>query len=138
MEEKTQQKAQEMYMELKQIEQQMKQLQKQIEVVESQTMEVMDVAESLDELKSIAEAKEILVPISNGIFARAHIKSPEKFLVNVGANVVVEKSALDTKKLVNKQSAELTRFREDMMRQLEKFAVNAQNIEESLNKLVSE
>ena len=138
MEEKTQQKAQEMYLELKQIEQQMKQLQKQIEAVEGQVMEILDVAESLDELKNIQEAKEILVPISNGIFAKAIIRSPDRFLVNVGANVVVEKSDLDTKKLVNRQSAELARFREGMARQLEKFAANAGHIEESLNKLLSE
>src|SRR3989338_2449099 len=86
-----QKEMQEKYIELQLLDQQIKQMQKQIQLVEQQVMELSSVKQSLDEIKNIEKGTEVLAPLSSGIFAKAEIKDIDKLLVNVGADVVIEK-----------------------------------------------
>ena len=90
---------QEKYIELQMIEQQMKQIQKQAQLVDSQMNELAVAHQALDDIKKTKPGTKILVPISNGIFAKAEIKDNEDLIVNVGANVIVNKDFESTKGL---------------------------------------
>ena len=131
-------KAQEMYMEFQVLEQQIKQLQKQLEVVTHQLIELNSTSNSLDEFNKISAGIGVFVPLSSGIFAKASIKDTSELLVNVGANVVVKKDVISTKKLIQKQMEEIKKIQKHMIDELEKMTNHAAQIEMQLQSLISQ
>lgn len=131
-------KAQEMYMQFQALDQHIKQLQRQLEAVTQQLMELTATSNSLDEFKKISAGKDILVPLSSGIFAKASLKDTSDLLVNVGANVAVKKDIDSTKKLIQSQMEEIRRVQKQMADELEKMMNHAGQLEMQLQSLVSE
>lgn len=137
MEEK-EKKAQEMYMEFQMIDQHIKQLQQQLQAITQQLMEFEATSMSLEDLQKVQPGKEIFVPLSSGIFTKATINDTSELLVNVGANVIVQKDIASTKKLISNQIEEVRKLQKRMMDDLEKMTEKAANIEGQLQALVSE
>ncbi len=137
MEEK-EKKAQELYLEFQMIDQHIKQLQKQLELVTNQLVELNITSNSLDEFNKINEGREVLVPLSSGIFAKASIKDTSQLLVNVGANVVVKKDTASAKRLIQEQIAEIKKIQKQMVEDLEKMTVHAAALERKLHSFISE
>lgn len=138
MEESREKKAQEAYMEFKMLEQHIKQLQSQLEAITHQLVELHSTANSLEEFKKLDAGKEIFVPLSSGIFAKADIKDTSEVLVNVGANVVVKKDIASAKKLIQNQMEEIKKIQRHMVEELEKMTSHAAGIETKLQALVSQ
>ena len=137
MPEEKESKVQELYMEFQMLEQHIRQLQKQLEAVTQQIIELTIASSSLDEFNKIKPGKEIFVPLSSGIFAKASIKDTSGLLVNVGANVVVQKDVASTKKLIQKQMEEIKKIQEQMVNELEKLTSHAAQLEMQLQSMVS-
>ena len=131
-------KSEEIYMEFQVLEQNIKQLQKQLELITHQLIELNVTNNSLDEFNRINVGKEIFVPLSSGIFAKAEIKDTSELLVNVGANVVVKKDIVSTKKLIQRQIEEINKIQKQMIEELEKLTGHAAQLENQLQGLVSE
>ena len=129
-------KVQEMYMEFQMLEQRIRQLQKQLEAVTQQLIELTVTSSSLDEFNKIEPGKEIFVPLSSGIFAKGSIKETSGLLVNVGANVVVQKDVASTKKLIQRQMEEIKKIQEQMVDELEKLTSHAAQLETQLQGMV--
>ena len=137
MEEK-EKKAQEMYMEFQMLDQHIKQLQKQLEAVTHQMIELNATSNSLDEFNKTESGKEVFVPLSSGIFAKANISDTSALLVNVGANVVVKKDIASTKKLIQNQMEEIKKIQKQMIEELEKLTSHAAQLEMKLQDLMSQ
>ena len=131
-------KVQEMYMEFQMLEQHIRQLQKQLEAVTQQLVELTVTSISLDEFNKIKPGKEIFVPLSSGIFAKASVKDTSELLVNVGANVVVQKDVASTKKLIQRQMEEIKKIREQMVDELEKLTSHAAQLEMQLQSMIGQ
>ena len=120
--------AREAYFELKVIEEQMSQLQRQIAQLESHIAEFEDAMKSLEELRN-KEQEETLVPVSSGIYAKARLEDTNKFIVNVGAGVAVEKTLDDTKDIIEKQLGEMRSYRGQMVKGLQLLGSRAEEIQ---------
>ena len=131
-------KVQEMYMEFQMLEQHIRQMQKQLEAVTQQLIELTVTSSSLDEFNKIKPGKEIFVPLSSGIFAKASVKDTSGLLVNVGANVVVQKDVASTKKLIQKQMEEIKKIQGQIVDDLEKLTGHAAQLEMQLQSMVSQ
>ena len=66
-------------------------------------MEIEETLLGLNELGKAELGSEVLFPMSNGIFIKGELKNKEKLLVNVGADVVVEKSGEQVIDMLKKQ-----------------------------------
>ena len=138
MAEEKEKKAQEMYMEFQALDQHIKQLQKQLEMVTHQLFELNATSNSLDDFKKIDSGKEIFVPLSSGIFAKANVKDTSELLVNVGANVAVKKDITSTKKLIQEQMEEIKKIQKQMIDELEKMTSHAAQLQMKLQELISQ
>lgn len=138
MAEDKEKKAQEMYMEFQALDQHIKQLQKQLEMVTHQLFELNATSNSLDDFKKIDSGKEIFVPLSSGIFAKANVKDTSELLVNVGANVAVKKDIASTKKLIQEQMEEIKKIQKQMIDELEKMTSHAAQLQMKLQELISQ
>ena len=138
MEEDKEKKAQELYMEFKVLEQHIKQMQAQLEAITHQLFELHSTSNSLDEFRKITAGKEILVPLSSGIFAKASVKDTSELLVNVGAQTVVKKDIDSAKRLIQNQMEEVKKIQTHMANELEKMTNHASQIEMQLQSIVSQ
>lgn len=138
MAEDKEKKAQELYMEFQVIDKRVKQLQQQLELLTNQLIELNVTSNMLDDFKKIEAGREIFVPVSSGIFAKASIVDTSEMLVNVGANVAVKKDIPSTKKLIQSQIEEMKKVQKHMVDDLEKMTGRAADLEKQLHDLVSE
>ena len=138
MAEDKQAKVQEMYMEFQALDQRIKQIQKHLELLTNQIMEMTGTSNSLDEFNKLEKDKEIFVPLSSGIFAKATLKDTSDLLVNVGANTVVTKNISSAKKLISTQVEEMKKLQRKMIDDLEKMAERAGTLEMQLQGMVSQ
>ena len=132
MEEELRQK----YLELQVIQNQMEQLQKQLQSIEEQTMELSYIKQSLDDLKTVKKDTKILIPIASGIFAEASLAGNKILKVNVGDNVVVDKNIEETKKLMDKQTQDISRFRDQIVEHLQGLLDSSKKLEEHMAEIV--
>ncbi|MCH8003229.1 MAG: prefoldin subunit alpha [Nanoarchaeota archaeon] len=102
MEEK-EEKIQKLYLEFQELDQKIKQLEQQNSQLSTQLTDLTATVQNLDDIKSIKNGTEILVPISGGIYAKAELKDSKKFIVNVGSNITTVKDVDSTKNLIETQ-----------------------------------
>ena len=130
-------KLQKLYMEFQILSQRIQQLEKQNEALNNNLMELMVTNQSLDDIKSIKEKTEILVPISSGIYAKADIKESDSFLVNVGANTILVKDLKSTKEVIESQIVEIRKLQESLAEQLQERVAKASSMEQEISNIAS-
>ncbi|MFC1768320.1 prefoldin subunit alpha [Nanoarchaeota archaeon] len=126
------------YVEMKLVEQQISNVQNHLKVMEQQMTELMSTISGLDDFQEIKDSSEILVPLQNGIFTKATLKKEQKLLINVGADVVVEKDIDGTSKLLKKQLEELKVAQEQMVEQFQQVVKYASNLEKEISELAAD
>ena len=104
--------------EMQELQQGVQQIQQQLQLLQQQKVELEHLTDSLSELQKNTSGKEVLVPFGAGIFIKAKIEDPSKVILNVGAQVVVEKNIEDTLALVTRQSKELHTIEQSMQEEL--------------------
>ena len=129
-------KVQEKYYEMQMINSHIEQLDNNLMQILEQIEEVNTILNALDDIKEVKKENDILVPIANGIFAKAKLSENSKFVVNVGQNTLVEKNVEETKELISKQLIELEQYKELIEKELEKLTEKAYQIEKDADDMV--
>tara|TARA_B100001964_G_C14256002_1_gene612469 strand:- start:3390 stop:3818 length:429 start_codon:yes stop_codon:yes gene_type:complete len=129
---------QKLYMEFQVLSQQIKQLENQNTALENQLMELMVTNQSLEDMNKTEQGTEIMVPLSNGIYAKAEIKDSKNFIVNVGSNVALKKDLSSTKKLIETQIDEIQNLQKNLINELQHNTIKATALEQEINKIASE
>lgn len=128
---------QQKYVQLQMHNQQLQQLQQQLQAVQNQSVEIQTILFALDDIAKTEVGKEMLVPLSSGIFVKAEIKDNQKLRVNVGSNTVVEKSVQETKALLDRQILELNKLNEDLTNQYTNVIGEAEKLQAELQSLAA-
>jgi prefoldin alpha subunit len=129
------QELQQKYMQMQMSDQQVKQVQQQLEAVQTQIIEIQTILFALDDISKTEIGKEILIPLSSGIFVRAELKENRMLNVNVGSNTVVEKSVQETKALLERQITELSTLNETLSTQYTNTISEIEKLQGELQKL---
>ena len=127
---------QEQYVALQILDHQIKQAQKQIIAIEEQVTELESVMSAVAELASQEASSEMFVPLSSGIFVKTTLKETKQVLVNVGANVLVKKEVAQTQELLQAQMNELRDLQQQIAEQVQKFATEAQTVQEKVQSMM--
>ena len=120
--------AREAYFEMQAIEQQMRQLSQQISLIENQIQDFQNSIEAVSSLKS-KTGEEIFVPVCSGVYAKAELRNDDKFIVNVGANVAVEKTGESAMEIIRKQIGDMGIYKDQMVRGMELLEARAKEIQ---------
>lgn len=97
----------EKYRELQQLQQQAEQITEYVGKLQGQQQELENSIEALTELQKTTVDTEILAPIANGIFLKAKLKDNQRLVVNVGAEVTVEKGIPEVLTLLAEQKEKI-------------------------------
>ena len=128
----------EKYLELQVLDQQIKQVNQQMLNLDTQLLELQKLEENLDDLSQTKKDTEILVAFGGGVFSKAELKDNNTVLMNVGADIIVEKDIPSSKKVISHQIDQI----KDVVQQLEQefniLAMNSQILQQDMQKLSSE
>lgn len=94
---------QSMYNEYMGLVQQFQQLQQNINSLDKHINDLNELNNNIDNITETKINSETLIPMGNGIFLFGEIKDNKKALMNVGANVCVEKDLIEVKTNIEKQ-----------------------------------
>lgn len=129
---------QQAYMELQMLDGRIRQLQQQVQILRQQGEEVESIKSNLTETSKTKKGNTILVPLANGIFARAKIEDVDNLLVNVGAGTVVTKNLEDTKRMLDDQLREGRRVEAKLLREQEQAVHQFNSKQAELQKMIAE
>lgn len=132
----SQEQLQQKYFEYQMYEEHVKKLQEQYSQIDEQLLEIEYIKKAIDDLAHVKGGKDMMCPLSNGIFVKANIQKPEHFLVNVGENVICKKTPQQTKELMEKQKKEMESNREQIGEQLESIQKRMHELEQELSNLM--
>ena len=118
------------------IDQQIKQFQEQLQSIDIKLLELDTLKQALREMPSVKEKSEILAPLSSGIFVKAKVQKTDKLLINIGNNIVVEKSLKESQNLLDEKFSEIESLRNEILYGMENIIRRAQKIEKSLKENV--
>ncbi|MBR9701248.1 prefoldin subunit alpha [Candidatus Woesearchaeota archaeon] len=107
------------------------QLEQELNTLDSKAEEIRSLKDSLDRFGEIKENEELLVPIARGVFASATSTKEKKLLINVGADVVVEKTAEQVHQMLDTQIAQLREYQERVQQSFNQSLQELKTLESS-------
>lgn len=111
-----------------------KKIENEIINFESKRAELEIVGLSLDEIKG-QTGKDLLIPLGSGTFIKGQLTEDNKILINVGANVVVEKTISEAKDIIKEQMEQISKARSFLEKDLMRFIQQLRLLEPELVKL---
>ncbi len=128
----------EKYLELQMLEQQLKQVNQQIVNINAQVLELQRIESNLDDIAKTKGDTEILVSLGGGVLGKAELKDNQTVLMNVGANVVVEKDIPSSIEMIKHQIVQMKDVAMQMEQEFQILAMNSQVLQRDLQEMVSE
>lgn len=107
-------------------------IQKEINLAQNLLEEVDATVITLKNISSLGESREILIPISSGVYAKALINRQDKFLVAIGSNILVEKDLNDALQFLQQRREELQKLIERRVEELNKVIQRIQQLQSAL------
>jgi len=126
----TRERAAEEYMALSQL---AEEIQREISLAQSLAAEIESTIATLRNVSALEGAKEVLIPLSAGVYMKALVNKQEKFLVNIGSNILVEKNLEETIETLNKRKEELTQLINRRVEELNSIIARAQQLRQVLS-----
>ncbi|MBC7128276.1 MAG: prefoldin subunit alpha [Thermoplasmatales archaeon] len=106
----------------------------QIDVIERMINEYRRTIETLQEMASMEEGKEILMPIGGNVFAYTTLKNTKKVILSIGDKVFIEKSTNGAIDFLNKKIEELMKSEEKLINLAEELSDRMNEISKKIKK----
>ena len=130
----TEEELQQKYMQFQLLQQQLEQVNQHMEQLTQQAAEIERSIQAIKEISKTEVDNEILAPITNGIFIKAKLLDNEKLIVNVGADITVEKTISEVIKLLEEQKKQLHQQMMEADAFLREMSAEAQIIYQEIEK----
>ncbi len=85
-------------------------IKRELTVIQNLLGEVDIALSSIKKLYNLKGEEEILIPLAAGIYIRAKLEKQEKFIVPIGANIMLEKDYDDTMNFLSERKKELQQY----------------------------
>jgi len=128
-------KLQEKYVELQLLSMQIKQFEEQLSIIDQKSAELENLREALHKLHELKPGTKSLVPIGSGVFASGTIENTSEVLLNIGAGVIVKKTAHEAEESISKQLEQLESIILELSHNLKEYVAKAQSVEAEINDL---
>jgi prefoldin alpha subunit len=119
----------ELYEELKQLDEQVKNLNAHLEKVDEQIAELTSSKLIIGKFGELKKSDELRVPLTSGIYIKAELTDTKKLMVNVGAGVAVEKTPQQIDEILNSQLKDLGVFRETIVGNMKELIARVEVIQ---------
>ena len=128
----------ERYMEYQLLMQQLQQLQQNVSDLEKHVVDLNSLADNLNSLNDSEADGETLMPLGSGIFVKGTLKDNKNIIMNVGANVCVEKTVPEAKGVVSKQLNEVGGVIKQIQDEINNTTIRLQELQSEFQNLREE
>lgn len=135
---KIEEKVREEYIKYKIIEEQLGTIISQREVIRQNIEDINKTIETIDKISEIKEIKEVWFLLGNDVFVKGNLLNTNKFFVNVGSGIILEKNIEETKNLLNKRIDVMKESLKKIEKNIELQAKRMEEIETRIQKLLNE
>jgi prefoldin alpha subunit len=118
-----------LYVELKELDDQIKKLNSHLETLDEQLSDINTSKLVISKFTELKHGDELRVPLTSGIYIKAELKDTKKVMVNVGANVTVEKTPAEVTEILDTQINELNAFRESLVSNMKQLIARIEEIQ---------
>lgn len=126
-------KNKELYYELKELEEQIQKIHAKIENTDEQIVEINTNKIILEKFKELKKGDEMRVPLTSGVYIKAELKDVSKVLINVGANVTLEKTPDEVIEILDSQLLEIANYREKLVKNMKAIITRIEEIQKELD-----
>lgn len=116
---------------------QLESIKQHLDMVYTSSEECVKALDTLKNLESMEEGVESMVPIGSGTYMHAQFNDLNRFVVDIGAGISVEKNLEETKQTLNKRKEEMDNAYERLNESYSQVAQNMQEIERQFNEYYS-
>ena len=121
----------------KEFESQAEQIQMQLEFI-NQTIATLQVTEeTVENLDKLEDGQDFLLPLGNFAFLKAKIVDTSKVLVNVGANIVLEKTIAKAKEDFEQRLEDLNKIQIQLRQAMQQVMQQMQKIRAEIERLAA-
>ncbi len=120
---------QQLYMELKELDEEIKKLNTHLENIDEQLEELNSSKEVVLKFLELKKGDELRVPITSGIYVKATLDDIKQLMVNVGSGVTVERNPKDVVAILDSQLNELNNYRTNLVSQMKVLIVRIEEIQ---------
>jgi len=111
-------------------------LKQRIDLATAAITEMENTIQAIDELSKVSDEIETLFLLGSNAYAKGKIIDTKRILVNIGANVLVEKSLEDAKKFFESRIESLRKVILESQQQLASISARLSKLEPELRKIV--
>jgi len=123
---------------IEQYKEQMGQLEMQFQYIHATLADYNKAKMTLENLSNADVGSEVLVPIGGGAFIGATAKNTSKVLMDIGGNIVTEKTPEDAIKKIDERLENLEKTQEKMNEMIQNLQNEATEISAKAQKIISE
>ena len=120
----------ELYLELKTLDEEIKKLNAHLENMDEQIAELTSNKEIMGKFSELKENEEIRAPLVSGVYLKGKLLDTKKVMINVGSGVAVEKTPEEVMVIFDGQMHELTVYREKLVLQMKSLMVRIEEIQQ--------
>ena len=116
------------YFEMQMATQRISQLEEQLKLIEGK---IQGLKENVEHILSIKQEQslEVLVPIVEGMFAKAKVEDTSEVCVNAGAGVVVKKTVEQAAGMLREKELEAQNYKKQLVAEIEKSSTELREFE---------
>jgi prefoldin alpha subunit len=122
-------KKQELYAELKELDTEIKNLNSQVEKVDDQLQDLNSSKLAVVKFMELSNGDEMRVPLTTGVYVKASLLDVTKIMINVGANIAVEKEPMEVAVILDGQIEELIEYRQTMVSEMKQLIARIEAIQ---------
>ncbi|NTV24374.1 MAG: prefoldin subunit alpha [Nanoarchaeota archaeon] len=120
------------YAELQELDGEVKELNSHLEKLDEQLAEVNASRLAVEQISNVAEGEELRVPLANGVYIKAKLFDPKHIMINVGADVTVEKEPTEVIEILDSQITELAAYRERILESMKAIISRVEEIQRQI------
>lgn len=101
------------------LQQRLAELQNQTAAIQDAYVQVKSTQEGLSSMSSMKEDDQIIIPFGSEVFARAKASDTKSVLVNVGSDIILEKTVEQAQKFVSERLSEIEQAAQKVSSEME-------------------
>ncbi|KXB06910.1 hypothetical protein AKJ51_02520 [candidate division MSBL1 archaeon SCGC-AAA382A20] len=138
MENKKQEELQQVVGELREAQQNVEILQSQSEELKNSINEIESTKETLEGIEEVEAGTELLVPLGSGSYLPVEAHKPDKVLMDLGADLVAERSPEKVSELIDKQKKDIEGSLEEIQNRIKKLNEKIEELRPKAQELIEE
>ena len=113
---------------------QLEEIRRQVAILEEKIRLLKTTINTLEEVLSITNQKELILPIGDGVFIRATVENPRNVIVDLGENIMAEVSIEKAKEIINQRVEKIKKNLESLLSMEEELKRKIEEIYKNLQK----